>query len=95
MVPPIFNGTTQVNASPYASAGYVNYGNLMDPPFQDKPNTAAGRPCDYTMASTGHTGGIVVVMADGSSRNVSPQISSSTWFAVFTPNSGDLQGSDW
>jgi prepilin-type N-terminal cleavage/methylation domain-containing protein len=51
--------------------------------------------CDHFRASTAHTGGMVVGMADGSSRVVSPGISPNTWWAVCTPSSGDVPGSDW
>jgi hypothetical protein len=34
-------------------------------------------------------------MADGSVRNISPQISPATWWAACTPQAGDILGSDW
>jgi prepilin-type N-terminal cleavage/methylation domain-containing protein len=37
----------------------------------------------------------LVGMGDGRVRSVSPSISTSTWNAANTPNSGDLLGTDW
>jgi prepilin-type N-terminal cleavage/methylation domain-containing protein/prepilin-type processing-associated H-X9-DG protein len=85
---------------PYASTmsgiagGAYGYGQI---PFQKQPtpNNATTGQCDFTLASTGHYGGINVLMGDGSCRSVSQTITSSTWFAVCTPNSADVIGSDW
>jgi prepilin-type N-terminal cleavage/methylation domain-containing protein/prepilin-type processing-associated H-X9-DG protein len=49
----------------------------------------------FALPSTGHTGGIMVGMADGSVRLVSQGVSPATWWYAVTPNSGDLLGSDW
>ncbi len=45
--------------------------------------------------STGHTGGIMVGMFDGSVRLVAQGISLTTWWAAITPQNGDLLGPDW
>jgi prepilin-type N-terminal cleavage/methylation domain-containing protein len=47
------------------------------------------------LPNTGHTGGIVVAMFDGSVRFVAQGVSPTTWWSVITPNAGDIQGSDW
>jgi prepilin-type N-terminal cleavage/methylation domain-containing protein len=47
------------------------------------------------LPNTGHTGGIMVGMFDGSVRLVAQGLSPTTWWSVVTPNAGDLQGSDW
>jgi prepilin-type N-terminal cleavage/methylation domain-containing protein/prepilin-type processing-associated H-X9-DG protein len=60
--------------------------------FQLTPTPAQ---CDRFQASTPHTGGIQVGMADGSVRNVSGSISTTTWWAAVTPAAGDLLGPDW
>jgi hypothetical protein len=62
--------------------------------FQLQPNPFIGG-CDWTRASTGHTGGIQVVLADGSARNVSSGVSYATWWFAFTPNGGEVLPSDW
>ncbi len=54
------------------------------------PGTApAGQP------STGHTGGIMVGMGDGSVHLVSQGISAGSWWYAMTPNAGEILGSDW
>jgi prepilin-type N-terminal cleavage/methylation domain-containing protein len=51
--------------------------------------------CNPVRASTGHTGGINVVMCDASVRNVSGSISPNTWWFACTPSGGEVLGSDW
>jgi prepilin-type N-terminal cleavage/methylation domain-containing protein/prepilin-type processing-associated H-X9-DG protein len=46
-------------------------------------------------ANSPHTAGINVAMGDGSVRFVSQGVSPTTWWAAFTPNAGDILGSDW
>jgi prepilin-type N-terminal cleavage/methylation domain-containing protein len=59
--------------------------------FQMAPRTN----CNHFLASTWHTGGMVVCMGDGSSRTLNPGISANTWWAACTPSAGDTLGSDW
>jgi prepilin-type N-terminal cleavage/methylation domain-containing protein len=51
--------------------------------------------CDPTRAATAHPGGMVVCLADGSVRTLSPGISGDTWWAAVTPSGGEVLGSDW
>jgi hypothetical protein len=60
--------------------------------FQMNP---APSDCDAAYPQTGHTGGMVVALADGSARVLSPSISAVTWFAVCTPNGGEALASDF
>jgi prepilin-type N-terminal cleavage/methylation domain-containing protein len=62
--------------------------------FQVKP-LPYSTACEYRLPSTGHTGGIVVLMGDGSSRLVSQGISAPTWWFACTPAGGEVLGSDW
>jgi len=62
--------------------------------FQYKPSPFLGN-CDPTRASTPHTGGIQVCLADGSVRNISPGVSEYTWWAACTPQGGEVLGNDW
>jgi prepilin-type N-terminal cleavage/methylation domain-containing protein len=50
--------------------------------------------CDPTRASTAHIGGMPVGLADGSVRNVSTSVSGTTWWALCTPDKGDVPGPD-
>jgi prepilin-type processing-associated H-X9-DG protein len=55
--------------------------------------------CDSTRAQTGHTGGMVVAMADGSVRTLGISVSDKTWWQlvryVLQPNPQDILGNDW
>jgi hypothetical protein len=51
--------------------------------------------CDPSRASTAHTGGMQVTLADGSVRSLSGSISGMTWWAAVTPTGGEVLGSDW
>jgi prepilin-type N-terminal cleavage/methylation domain-containing protein/prepilin-type processing-associated H-X9-DG protein len=62
--------------------------------FQLRPQPFLGA-CDWTRASTGHSGGIQVGMADGSVRPVSPSISYIAWWFAFTPGAGEPLPSNW
>lgn len=62
---------------------------------QPIPFTGATSICKPYLASTGHTGGIQVGMADGSVRNVSTGVSAETWWAAITPRGNEILPSDW
>ena len=62
--------------------------------FQVQPSPFLGN-CDPTRASTPHAGGILVGLADGSVRTLSPGMSRTTWWAALTPRGGEVLGSDW
>jgi len=51
--------------------------------------------CDASRASTAHTGGMQVALADGSVRGLSAGISGTTWWAAITPAGGEVLGPDW
>jgi prepilin-type N-terminal cleavage/methylation domain-containing protein len=65
--------------------------------FQVQPANflASPGPCDNRVPSSPHTAGMNVSLADGSTRFLAAGISSSTWWAAVTPQSGDLLGPDW
>jgi prepilin-type N-terminal cleavage/methylation domain-containing protein/prepilin-type processing-associated H-X9-DG protein len=64
---------------------------------QIKPAMANGTEanCDGAGASSPHTGGINVALADGSVRFVTAGISRNTWYYALSPNDGQPLGSDW
>jgi prepilin-type N-terminal cleavage/methylation domain-containing protein len=62
--------------------------------FQHQPTPFLGN-CDPTRAATAHPGGMVVGLADGSVRTLSPVMSGDTWWAAVTPTRGEVMGSDW
>jgi prepilin-type processing-associated H-X9-DG protein len=60
--------------------------------FQVNPSAAE---CNAAYASTGHSKGMQVAMADGSARIMSPGISADLFKALCTPNGGEQIGPDW
>jgi prepilin-type N-terminal cleavage/methylation domain-containing protein len=47
------------------------------------------------VATSPHTAGIMVGLADGSVHFVSQGVSPNTWWSALTPNGGEVLGSDW
>jgi hypothetical protein len=62
--------------------------------FQHRPTPFIGN-CDPTRAATAHPGGMMVGLADGSVRTLSPSMSGDTWWWTVTPSGGEVLGSDW
>jgi prepilin-type N-terminal cleavage/methylation domain-containing protein/prepilin-type processing-associated H-X9-DG protein len=62
--------------------------------FQIQPNPFMGN-CDPNRASTGHSGGMQVALADGSVRTLSAGITADTWWNASRPYDGTPLGSDW
>jgi len=55
--------------------------------FQDKP-----KPADCGRAASPFTGGIPVCFGDGRVTPIAPEVDPFTWWALCTPNAGDLPG---
>jgi prepilin-type N-terminal cleavage/methylation domain-containing protein len=51
--------------------------------------------CDPALPQSPHTEGMLIAMADGSTRTVSPRVSPETFWAAVTPAGGEVLGSDW
>ncbi len=60
--------------------------------FQIQPTSTT---CNSGYAQTGHSGGMVIAMADASARTVAPSVSQSTWTSVCTPNGNEILGPDF
>jgi hypothetical protein len=60
-------------------------------PFQVRPSAT---DCDPRRASTPF-GGLQVALTDGSVRSVKADIDQQTWWALCTPDGGEVLGSDW
>jgi hypothetical protein len=59
-------------------------------------NASGIADCDPHVPASPHgRAGIVVAMADASTRFVRPDISGATWWAACTPAAGDVLGEDW
>jgi prepilin-type N-terminal cleavage/methylation domain-containing protein len=63
--------------------------------FQVNPTwTTRDSTCDYRLASSPRSAGILVGFADGSVRLASGTVSGTTWWALCTPNGGEVIGDD-
>jgi hypothetical protein len=60
--------------------------------FQVRPTPGN---CDPSRASTAHSGGMQVVLADASVRTLSSGMSGTTWWAACTPAGGETLSADW
>jgi len=78
-------------ANPDHEAGSA--GTVITP--QIRPPGRAPATCQGQGASSPHTGGINVGMADGSVRFVSGSVSRATWYAALTPAGNEVLGSNW
>jgi prepilin-type N-terminal cleavage/methylation domain-containing protein len=60
--------------------------------FQAAPRVSE---CAWSIPQTPHSSGMLVALADGSVRTVSPRISPATFWAATTPAGGEVLGNDW
>ncbi|MCI0701699.1 MAG: DUF1559 domain-containing protein [Planctomycetia bacterium] len=51
--------------------------------------------CNPRQPQTPHQSGMLIALADGSVRTVSPRVSPETFWAAVTPAGGEVLGSDW
>jgi prepilin-type N-terminal cleavage/methylation domain-containing protein len=58
------------------------------------PPPAPGE-CDMALPGTPHRAGMLVAIADGSCRTLSPRITPETFWAAVTPAGGEVLGNDW
>jgi prepilin-type N-terminal cleavage/methylation domain-containing protein len=76
---------------------YFLQGTGVNPPFQIQPNPFSGGSsiCNYQMASSPHTAGIICGIGDGTVKFVSSAVSATTWWYANTPSGGEVLGNDW
>jgi prepilin-type N-terminal cleavage/methylation domain-containing protein len=64
--------------------------------FQVQPSPwLAPGGCKPGVASTGHTGGILVGLGDGSVRSCAASMTPQTWWMAIVPDDGNVLGTDW
>jgi prepilin-type N-terminal cleavage/methylation domain-containing protein len=85
---------TGANLQPYHAGFAVSWNASSIGPaskflVQPRPYNGA---CDPTMASSPHSGGIEIGMADGSIRLLSSNVSTFTWWYLCTPAGGEVVG---
>jgi prepilin-type processing-associated H-X9-DG protein len=51
--------------------------------------------CDWRMPQGSHTTGMNIAMVDGSGRTVTSSMSGTTWWAMCTPNGGEVIPGDF
>ncbi len=71
------------------------FGTVKGPQLWQQIPTPWQTNCNPTLASTGHTGGMVVGMSDGSVRIVAQGMSATTFWIAMVPNDGLAMPSDW
>jgi prepilin-type N-terminal cleavage/methylation domain-containing protein/prepilin-type processing-associated H-X9-DG protein len=71
---------------------HYDVGPRLTPPFQTRPDP---KDCDPTLPATAHRGGMNTCFADGSVHTIHSSVSKETWWALCTPNDGDLPGNDF
>lgn len=82
---------TGPNLQPYHPGFEINWNTYSVGPgskFQVQPRPYNGF-CDPTMASSSHSGGIRIALADGSARFLSDRVSMLTWWYLCTPAGGE------
>jgi hypothetical protein len=90
---PYINDTSWTGTRyPYFYPNVSDYKTKKTVPFQVQPSTDN---CNADGAQATTAGGLLVCLCDGSVRIVSPSISITTWGATFTPQDGEVLGSDW
>jgi prepilin-type N-terminal cleavage/methylation domain-containing protein len=63
--------------------------------FQVQPFPYASNRCQYWVPQTARSGGILVLLADGSVRTVGAGIGPGVWWAACTPAGGEILGAGW
>jgi len=87
---------TGVNLQPYHPGFAISWNGYSNGPtskFQVQPRPFNGG-CDPTMASSPHYGGIQILLADGSVRFLSSNVTMYSWWYLCTPNGGEVIPSD-
>jgi prepilin-type N-terminal cleavage/methylation domain-containing protein len=61
-----------------------------------QPQPAMGKyNCDGSIPQSMSSGGIMILLGDGSVKSVSTGVSATTWMGAITPSGGEVLGSDW
>ena len=67
-------------------------GSISGLSFQVSPKR---QDCDPRLAQTAHHSGMTIALFDGSARNLSPGTSRTIYWALVTPNGGEVLDGDW
>lgn len=80
---------------PRSVANYPPLTFQVRPKFRNPPDLNDPDECNPDLAQTPHSSGMLVALADGSVRTLSPGMSQETYWGAVTPNGGEVLGSDW
>jgi len=86
---PTFGATQDGIWNMNADGAEYSYGSVA---FQAGPSA---QQCNWYVTQSGHTGGMVIGLGDGSARTVSPSLSVTTWVRACYPNDGQPLGNNW
>jgi prepilin-type N-terminal cleavage/methylation domain-containing protein len=89
--PPTFNTGWTMTTGPYFALSMPGTAGV-GATFQQHPSPG---DCDTEYAQSLAPGGLLVALADGSCRSVSPDISARTWRNALLPDDGQPLGDDW
>jgi prepilin-type N-terminal cleavage/methylation domain-containing protein len=78
------------NGNPPAPQNYGTAGKFQVRPFPWQSNN-----CKIDIASTGHDGGIIAGLGDGSVRICAGGMSPNTWWLALVPEDGNAMPNDW
>jgi hypothetical protein len=68
---------------------------VPDKPAAEGPRAPERDECNTSLPQTPHSGGMLVVTADGGIRIVSPSISPEAFWSAVTPAGGEVVSGDW
>jgi hypothetical protein len=89
----VYDSSTSGKTYPrFGSSGDYDDDTRTTRPFAVKPPVD---DCHYLDAQATTSGGLLVGLADGSTKIVSPHITMAVWRAVCSPASGDVIGAGW
>jgi hypothetical protein len=92
---PIYAPVIGMVLNPSAAYPYSYWGPCCSSDGYQPPIQTAVSTWSMTRATSVHSGGCMVGLADGTVRVVSYSISSQTWLSALLPDDGKVLGSDW
>jgi prepilin-type N-terminal cleavage/methylation domain-containing protein/prepilin-type processing-associated H-X9-DG protein len=84
-----------ISYDPFVQTAWSEMGDTKGPKPLPSLNAWNGGDCYGRRSSSAHPSGVNVALADGSTRNVSYAVGTTTWWHASTPANGAVLGSDW
>jgi type II secretory pathway pseudopilin PulG len=96
-IPPVTAGNPPVSTA--GEYGVVTFQTrpsslIREQEYWNPPPKGPPPPCDYRLAQTPHPGGMLVALADGSVRQLRPNIDLTVYWGAVTPAGGEVLA-DW